>query len=195
MHPPNRSFIYPLPLMKGRDSIRPPPECASTLSPLPLIGCLENPRNNDKVSGIQTIHGWTLDEKGVSRIELFVDGVYVSDIPYGGTREDLKEAYPAYPRADQSGFALIMNYSTLSPGSHTIQLRIHNQNNETVELSADVSVEKFHGEFINQVTPYSGWLSDVVVTSDGTTKTYDVNLQWSNESQSFEITEIIQKSD
>jgi hypothetical protein len=175
-----------------------PPECAgvgSTVSPLPLIGCLENPKNNDKVSGIQTIHGWALDEKGVSRIELIVDGVYVSDIPYGGTREDLREAYPTYPSADQSGFALMMNYSTLSPGSHTIKLKIHNQNNETVELSTNVFVEKFHGEFVNQVTPYGGWLYDVNVTSDGITRTYDVNLQWSNESQSFEITEIIQKSD
>ena len=51
----------------------------------------------------------------------------------------------------------------------------------------------FAGEFVNQVNPHSGWLSDVTVTSDATTKTYDVNLQWSNESQGFEITEIVQK--
>ena len=102
-----------------------PPECGgtnSTPSLLPLIGCLENPRSNDKVSGIQTIQGWALDEEGIPRIELLVDGVYVSDVPYGGTRRDLREAYPTYPNADQSGFALIMNYSTLSPGNHIIQL-------------------------------------------------------------------------
>jgi hypothetical protein len=175
-----------------------PPACAdtaSTVSPLPLTGCLEIPRDNDTVTGVQTIYGWALDEKVISRIELFVDGIYVSDIPYGGTREDLKQAYPTYPNADQSGFALIMNYSTLSPGNHIIHLRIHNQNNETVELSANVSVEKFHGDFVNQVTPRSGWLHDVAVTSDGVTRMYDVNLQWSNESQGFEITDIIQKSD
>ena len=85
---------------------------------------------------------------------------------------------------------MIMNYSTLSPGSHTIELRIHNQNNETLELSTNVFVEKFQGDFVTQVTPRNGWLRDVAVTSEGVTKMYDVNLQWSDESQSFEITEI-----
>jgi len=89
---------------------------------------------------------------------------------------------------------MIMNYSTLSPGSHTLQLRIHNLNNETLELSTPVFVEKFHGDSVNHITPHSGWLSDMAVTSDGVTRMYDVNLQWSNESQGFEIVEIVPKS-
>jgi len=196
-HPQSALSISPAPGAAGTPG-QVSPECAladSTVSSLPLMGCLENPRNKDKVSGIQTIHGWALDEKAISRIKLFVDGVYVSDIPRGGTREDLRQDYPDYPGAVDGGFSMIMNYSTLSPGSHTIELRIHNQNNETLELSTNVFVEKFQGDFVTQVTPRNGWLRDVAVTSEGVTKMYDVNLQWSDESQSFEITEIVQKSD
>ena len=118
---------------------------------LPLIGNLENPSNSQKVSGITTIHGWAIDGKKVTKVELYVNGAYAGDIPYGGSREDVRDVYPQYPNADLSGFGMIMNYSILSPGSYNIVVRLHNQDGQTKDLAATVTVVRFHGDFATQV--------------------------------------------
>jgi hypothetical protein len=115
----------------------------------------------------------------------------VCQIPYGGLREDLREAHPRYPKADQSGFALIWNYSVLTPGEHTVEVVITNNEDQTLDLATTVNVVKFHGDGITQVTPEILSSYPVSVTADGLTKTYDVNIQWFDETQDFGITEII----
>ena len=158
---------------------------------LPLIGELESPSGGKNMSGVKPIYGWALDKEGIAKIELFVDGSYVCQIPYGGLREDLREAHPRYPKADQSGFALIWNYSVLTPGDHTVEVRIHNEEGQTLDLATTVNVVKFHGDGITLVTPEIFSSYPVSVTADGVTKSYDVNIQWFDETQDFGITEII----
>jgi hypothetical protein len=164
--------------------------CAETGVP-PLIGNLENPSNGQTVSGITTIHGWAIDGKKVTKVELYVNGTYAGDIPYGGSREDVRDVYPQYPSADLSGFGLIMNYSILSPGNYNIVVRLHNQDGQTKDLAANVTVVRFHGDFATQVVPDSFWLNNVSVTIEGVTKTYNIRVQWSNASQGFEIVEVV----
>ena len=162
-----------------------------TSDDLPLIGELESPSGGKNMSGVKAIYGWALDKEGIAKIELFVDGSYVCQIPYGGLREDLREAHPRYPKADQSGFALIWNYSVLTPGEHTVEVVITNNEDQTLDLATTVNVVKFHGDGITQVTPEILSSYPVSVTADGLTKTYDVNIQWFDETQDFGITEII----
>ena len=170
------------------------PIVSEPLSTLPLIGNLENPSDGQKVSGITTIHGWALDGKKVTKVELYVDGTYAVDIPYGGSREDVKDVYPQYPNADLSGFGLIMNYSILSSGNHNILVRLQNQDDQTKDLAATVTVVKFHGGFVTEVVPDSFWFNNVNVTIEGVTKTYDIQVQWSNASQGFRIIEVVPTS-
>jgi hypothetical protein len=160
-------------------------------SGLPLVGRLESPVDGKTASGVKPIYGWALDEKGISKIELFIDGSYVCKIPHGGIREDIKAAYPGYPKADQSGFAMIWNYSALSPGEHDVVVKLHNLEGETLDLASKVNVMRFHGEIVTQVTPEGYLPYQVDVTADGFTKTYDVNIEWSEEIQDFGISEII----
>jgi hypothetical protein len=164
-----------------------------TSSSLPLKGFLENPLDGQNVSGITTIHGWGIDGKGITKVELYVDGQFIGIIPYGGTRGDIKNAFPNYPNAENSGFGILINYSVLSSGNHAIKARLYNQDGHTLDLNASVNVKKFHGEFVTNANPATWTLSNEVVTVGGTNRNYDIVIQWSNATQGFEITEIIQK--
>ena len=69
--------------------------------------------------------------------------------------------------------------------------RIHNLGGKTLDLSAGVTTVKFHGEFVTAVTPDTLLPASLKVTADGITKSYDVNIRWSHETQDFGIAEII----
>jgi len=171
----------------GSDSSQ---ESGNSKTNLPMIGELESPSEGKRVLGLKTIYGWALDGEGISKIRFFIDGEYVCDIPYGGLREDLKEAYPDYPHAEKGGFALIWNYSSLSPGVHVVQVEAQNMKGEVLRLSVNILVQKLSGEIITQVNPKEWLIPGVNLAIDGSAKTYDLRLEWSNETQSFEIIDL-----
>ncbi len=158
-----------------------------------LIAKLENPADGQRASGVLPIYGWAIDRKGITKIELLIDDQWIADIAYGGTREDIKNAYPDYPNAENSGFATIWNYSALTTGDHSLKVRAHNQDGETKDLDASVTVTKFHGDVVDKMSPGSRLLRGNSVTSDGVTKRYTIKIEWSDTLQGFEITEITGK--
>jgi len=157
---------------------------------LPIVGALESPSEGKRVLGLKTIHGWTLDGEGVSSVKLFIDGEYICDIPYGGSREDVREVHPDYPNAERGGFALVWNYSSLSPGAHLVQIEVQNMKGEILSLSANIRVVELSGEMITRVNPGEWTIPEVNLTVDGSTKAYDLRLEWSSESQAFEIIDL-----
>lgn len=163
------------------------------LKNLPMIVMLENPKDGESVFGITTIHGWALDGKGIKKVELFIDDQYICDIPYGSTRKDVQKAYPNYPLGENSGFATIINYALLTEGLHTIKVRLHNLDGEIKDLSTNILVEKFHGEFVSEMNPNERWFYNVNVIVNGVIKKYDILIQWSNETQSFVIKQVVPK--
>ena len=56
---------------------------------------LEEPVKGGTASGVTNIRGWAVADAGVNRIELFVNGQFYSEIPYGGQREDVESAFPS----------------------------------------------------------------------------------------------------
>lgn len=158
-----------------------------------FIAHLENPTNGQRVSGNLPIYGWALDQKGITKIELFIDDQFIGNIPYGGIRLDVKKSYPNFPDAEDSGFAMIWNYSTLTAGDHSVTVRVHNQDSQTKDLDAFITVNRFHGEFVEKMSPSNRLLRNNAVKADGVTKKYDIGIEWTNRSQGFEIIEIIQK--
>jgi hypothetical protein len=81
----------------------------------------------------------------------------------------------------------------LSAGEHTVGIRVHNSRGEALDLSARVSVIKFHGDVVTDMNPDTPATCPVTVTADGVTRTYDVNLQWVSEIQDFSIIDIVPK--
>jgi hypothetical protein len=68
---------------------------------------------------------------------------------------------PNDPNTENSGFAMIWNYSTLAPGNHTIKVRLHNQDEEAKDSDASVTVVKFHGDFEVDSASYQRCSEDI----------------------------------
>jgi hypothetical protein len=160
-------------------------------SPLTMIGAIDHPVDGQRVSGITTIDGWALDGRGIRKVELFVDDQFIGNIAYGSTLTDIKEVYPDYPDAENSGFCVVWNASDFSPGDHKIKVRLHNLDGHTKDLEVSATVVKFHGEFVESISPSRTVLYNSEVTAEGTTQVYDIEIEWSKVSQGFVITEIM----
>jgi hypothetical protein len=61
---------------------------------------------------------------------------------------------------------------------------------EILSLSANIRVVELSGEMITRVNPGEWTIPEVNLTVDGSTKAYDLRLEWSSESQAFEIIDL-----
>jgi hypothetical protein len=169
----------------------PPPDKTFTLM-------LEEPVSGEVHSGIGNLYGWAIAEEGIQKIELYLDGQYLYDVPYGGVRPDVAEAYPAIPGAQQSGFAMAFGYSNLERGTHTITARAYTASGEFRESSATFSVVAFDKAYIEASDEFD--LSQATVKILGNEiflgnvsiddRAYDLKLKWRTAGQRFEIIEI-----
>ena len=50
---------------------------------------LEEPVKGDTYSGVGNLRGWAVATVGVDRVEIWIDGAYAFDAPYGGARADV----------------------------------------------------------------------------------------------------------
>jgi uncharacterized repeat protein (TIGR02543 family) len=157
---------------------------------LPMIGELESPSEGRRVYGIKTIYGWALDGEGISKVKLYMDGEFVCDIPYGGLIEGLRNAYPNYPDAERGGFALVWDYSSLSSGDHFVQIEVLNVRGEVLKLGANILVQNISGDMVNQGNLSEVLIPGIKLTVGENTNTYDLRLEWSKESQVFEIIDL-----
>ena len=55
-----------------------------------LIINLEEPVDGGTSSGVSNIRGWAVASDGIERIEVYFDGVFGFELPYGGRREDVE---------------------------------------------------------------------------------------------------------
>lgn len=159
---------------------------------------LEEPVASSIYSGVGNLRGWSVATVGVDRIEIWIDGVYAFDAPYGGLRNDVASVFPDIESSSSSGFSLAWNYNDLSPGDHTITARAYNQNGQLLESSSSFTVTRFHKPFLGagdqvdlsgaqcSVTNSQISVSDAVM--DG--EVYDILLDWRTAAQDFQIIEI-----
>ncbi len=159
---------------------------------------LEEPSAGSIYSGVGNLRGWSVATVGIEKVEIWIDGAYAFDAPYGGTRGDVGNVYPDYPDSDESGFALAWNYSNMTPGEHTITARAYNANGQYSERTSRFTVMRFDKPFIgaNDVVSLDGaqcevsdvriWLKDASLAET----LYDLRLEWRTATQGFEIIEI-----
>jgi hypothetical protein len=159
---------------------------------------LEEPVAGSVYSGIGNLRGWSVASAGIDRIEIWFDGAYAFDAPYGGARGDVGNIFPDIANASSSGFSLAWNYNNMTPGEHTITARAYNQSDEFIESSSTFTVTRFHKPFFGAddevelsgaqcaVSDSQISLEDVVM--DG--QVYDILLDWRTAAQDFQIIEI-----
>lgn len=159
------------------------------LPPSNIIGLLEYP-SSGFISGLNPIYGWSIHPQSITKIELYIDDQLIGNIAYGGSRPDVKASFPDYPNAENSGFATVYDFSSLSQGIHVIKVRAYNQDGLFKDFTVSVNVVKFHGDFVSEMNPSQRWLRFNRVIADGTKKRYDILIQWDIESQGCRIIEI-----
>ena len=164
-----------------------------------IILNIEEPAPSSQYTGVANVRGWAVAPTGISRIQQFVDGAYSTDIPSGGMRVDVGNAYPAYPSSIQSGFSMAFNYSALESGMHEIKIRATDNVGASKEVPISFEVIRFQNSFITD--PGMVRFSNATCTVDGnsvhlTNLTaegigYDTILQWRTATQGLEFTRIV----
>lgn len=159
---------------------------------------IEEPVAGGMHSGIGMIRGWAVSSNPIERIEVFVDGEYLFDIPYGGARQDVGSIFEEIPNSDQSGYASAVNFSGLDKGDHDLVIRVTDRFGSVVERSVEFGVTRFEKSYIS-VDDYVelGWAGISALGRSISIRgawigeqTYDITLEWRSESQRFEITSI-----
>lgn len=157
---------------------------------------LEEPTSGSIYSGVANIRGWVVGSRGINRVELYIDGVYESNIPVGGRRTDVGNDYPTYPNSADSGFSMAFNYSEKVAGTHSILVRAFDQDNASKEATTSFQVARFEKPYFDD--PSRVGLSNV--KKDGNSifynmvvdgKSYSVRLDWRTEVQGYVLSRIV----
>ncbi|HBW84456.1 MAG TPA: hypothetical protein DEF79_10505, partial [Gammaproteobacteria bacterium] len=159
---------------------------------------LEEPVRGNTYSGIGNLRGWAVATVGVDRVEIWIDGAYAFDAPYGGERGDVGDVFPDINDSVNSGFSTAWNYNLMDLGEHTITARGYNTQGQYAESRKTFFVTRFHKPYLGaddevdlsgaqcSVSDSQISLGDAVM--DG--QVYDILLDWRTAAQDFQIIEI-----
>ena len=156
---------------------------------------LEEPSSGQIYSGIGNLRGWAVAQGSIARVQIFIDGEYVFDAPYGGRRPDVGGSFPDINNSENSGFSLAFNYGDLSAGEHTVRAVAETAGGETISSEATMNVIRFGTSFISdpadvdvstaQCSISNNQLNivDALILGIET----DLTLEWRTASQGFEL--------
>lgn len=121
--------------------------CTGVALAQPLLAtaasALENPQPGSFQSGIGLLSGWSCQGPAIA---VSIDGAALS-APYGSARADTAASCGA--GNTNTGFGLLFNFNTLTPGSHSAQLFV---NGEAQGAATQFTVTVPAGEFLAGVT-------------------------------------------
>jgi len=159
---------------------------------------LEAPADGVAYTGVSNLRGWAVSSAGIDRVELYIDGIYRTDIPYGGKRNDVGDAFPQYPGADKAGFSMAFNMNNLANGPHRITVQAVDNDGDRAEAAATFEVNGFHQAFFPDLDAVdmsqasaSGTGNRITIRNmsvDGVA--YDITLVWRAEAQGFQFDQI-----
>ena len=85
------------------------------------LGYVDVPAPNAQLTGTTAVSGWAFDNGTVSKVEVFVDGVFAGTATYGGSRPDVAQDFPHAPAA--IGFNYSLDTSQYADGSHILEVK------------------------------------------------------------------------
>ena len=163
---------------------------------------IEEPAEGESYSGILNLRGWVVAPEGVGLKfhDVYIDDVFAFELPPGGKRSDVGNAYPNYPGSDMAGFSMAFNYKDLEPGSHSIKLVAYDTNGNYNEAVTTFSTERFASAFIADASEVDLLTTEQVTAVDGNSfrvrgatlegEPWDFTLSWDNGAQAFKISDI-----
>jgi hypothetical protein len=98
------------------EPVRTPPRPLSTI---------DRPAPNERISGKAGAYGWAFHLEGpVRRVDLLLDGKVTGSATYGVPRPDVCRLHIGRPGCPNVGWQGAFNASRLTPGEHSLALRI-----------------------------------------------------------------------
>lgn len=140
---------------------------------LPSIGVMDATTNNSTINEQSVVRGWFIDEKGVSKVDILVDGKVVGQAVYGDSRSDVQKAYPQYKNGN-AGFHFTLDTTKLSDGKHTVTIKETGKNGRVTALpDKNITIANSRGYVDKPVTNttligtsnVSGWFLDITGVS------------------------------
>ncbi len=133
-----------------------------------IIGYIDSPASNLSAKGQINVSGWFLDESGVSKIEVLVDGTVAGEANYGDSREDVRKAFPEFNNGS-SGFHYLLDTTRFSDGSHKVTIRETGTNGNVTTMPERTLIFENVKGYLDQPGPntniigkttVSGWFLD-----------------------------------
>ena len=160
---------------------------------------LEEPAAGLVHMGVGNLRGWAVSSVGIRKVEAYLDGEFLAEIPYGGTRGDVGAVFPDISGSRLSGFSMSLNYSGLSAGSHTLEIIAESIDNKTMSSSVEFQTIRFDSEFIGPGEVIDLNAAASVLSGDEMRvenisiagKSYNLLLRWRTAEQGFEIVELV----
>ncbi len=131
-------------------------------------------------------------------MELWFDDTFKTEIPMGGSRKDIANAYPDYPDAEQSGFSMAYNYS-LREEVFNVTIKIYDNDGSSRSVTRNVYPERFgDNQYLDasdtidySAASFTGSGNAIQVTNMKVNGVpYDGTLTWNVESQQFQFSSI-----
>lgn len=107
---------------------------------------LETPQYRHHIGQIGQIRGWALHpNQVVDVVEIYIDGEFYSEVPVGGQRNDVYNAYPNAVNSRYSGWAQTVNFKDFAEGYHDLEIRAYTTFGTYNSVTGEFCVEKFAG--------------------------------------------------
>lgn len=159
---------------------------------------LEEPADGFVHMGVGNLRGWAVSSVGIRKVEAYLDGDLLAQVPYGGTRGDVGNAYPDIDGSGLSGFSMAFNYSGIGAGAHTLEVVAHSVDNKTISKQVEFQTVRFNAPFIGanetvDLNMAASVLSGNEIRLENISiagKSYNLLLRWRTSEQGFEIVEL-----
>jgi hypothetical protein len=100
-------------------------------------GIVGSPQNNG-VSGVVPLAGWALDDSGVQRVEIYVDGRLSGQATLGFFRPGVAAGFPGFPDSDSAGWGFQLDTTHFLNGLHSVNPLVVSESGERRFLNGRV---------------------------------------------------------
>ena len=164
-----------------------------------ILFSVEEPLADAVMAGISNIRGWAVSNVGIDYVELSINGKPPLQIPYGGTRKDVGNAYPGYPDSAHSGFSMAYAYALLGTGENNFTLTAVDNEGDRKTITRSFTVAVFQKSYFPETAPLSmrGSIAlpqgdDVILTNvDMLGEKFGVVMGWDREKQNISIKDTV----
>lgn len=109
---------------------------APSFAALPFGNFEGLPKGQNAGGGMMPLTGWALDDDGIERVEIFVDGAVVGIADVFQNRPDVQILYPGYPDSTASGFGFQLDSTQFLNGLYSVTARVTTNSGEQVFLNS-----------------------------------------------------------